>query len=97
MIFTNDSFEIMILVNSLTLIFFKEIIKKKMHSNFISECQNRLFFFFFPKKSSHLSCCHILGIASYKAADNSFIRVNRDICSISLKSGMRIRVSMKGK
>lgn len=52
--------------------------------------------FFFPR-SSHLSCCHILEIASYKAADSSFISVDRDTCSILLKSGMRIPVSMKGK
>lgn len=48
-----------------------------MHSNtssFIFEMPESTAFFF-PQKNSHLSYCHILGIASYKAADNSFISV----------------------
>jgi len=44
-----------------------------------------------PPKSCHLSCCHVLGIVSYKAADNLFVHVDKiNIYSILLKSGRRI-------
>lgn len=67
----------MILINSLTLIFFKKLFLKNALKYFKFYFWNARIdcFFFFPQKNSHLSYCHILGIASYKAADNSFISV----------------------
>ena len=46
----------------------------------------------FPlNQSCHLSCCHVLGIVSYKVADNPFVSVDKiSIYGILLESGMRI-------